>query len=391
MKKVPFYPADILIPGEGHENWSVIACDQFTSQPEYWNQVSSITEGSASAYHITFPEIYLGKGDEKRISEINFNMNEYLKNGVFKEYPDSMIFVERTLPSGKIRYGLVGCIDIDEYDYKKDKKPLIRATEGTVVERIPPRVKIRVDAPLELPHVMLLIDDPENTVILPLSTEKLECVYDFELMLGGGHIKGYLVPKNEQARIISALGRLERGENPLLFAVGDGNHSLATAKACYERTKEPAAKYVLCEVVNIHDPSLEFEPIYRVMFGVDPAEVIAGIKERFTAGEGSRAEYISKNESGDFYFDGLPAAVVQPFIDEYISSHPGASVDYIHGIEATRDLSRKENAVGFLFGGIDKSVLFSSVEKNGALPRKTFSMGEAESKRYYMEARRIKS
>jgi Uncharacterized conserved protein len=387
---VPFKSADILIPKNNHDKWAVIACDQFTSDHEYWNKASDIVGNTPSTLNIILPEIYLEDGDsEQRVININSKMNEYLGDDIFDIYPDSMIFVERTLPDGKIRYGIVGTVDLEAYDYNKGATSLIRATEGTVLDRIPPRVKIRKDAPIESPHIMVLIDDPLKTVIEPLKTADQKIVYDFELMLGGGHIRGKLIDKSAQTQIINALGNLCEGESdPLLFAMGDGNHSLATAKECYMTYRNPLNRYALVEIVNIHDDSLEFEPIYRVLFNADTADILSKMQ-----GDGHKYRYITSDGDGEITLpktSALPVGTLQNFIDDYIKANPQVKVDYIHGVDSVEKLAKEANTIGFVFDGMEKAELFPTVKQDGALPRKTFSMGEAVSKRYYMECRRIK-
>lgn len=414
-----FKSADILLPDFSScdgKRWAVIACDQHTGEPEYWESAKEIADGRPSTLELILPEVYLGES-ESRIPEINRKMDEYLKS-VLREKSGSMIYLERTLAGGAVRRGIVGCIDLEDYEYTKGATSLVRATEGTVLDRIPPRVAIRRGASVELPHVMVLIDDPEATVVEPFAsrTAELEVAYDFELMLGGGSIKGYYVDGAEQERINSALAalitpeaiRAKYGEEyePLLFAVGDGNHSLATAKALWEEVKAGLgdkdayhpARYALVEIVNLHDAALEFEPIYRVMMGVDPEDVLASLK--------AYASILSGNESAQrieyMYADGegvitverpalqLTVGTLQDFIDKYLPAHPGAEVDYIHGEDVTRALGEKPNSIGFIFDGMSKDQLFKTVICDGALPRKTFSMGHAEDKRYYLECRKIK-
>jgi len=390
MNNLPFKAADILLPKKDFEKWACVACDQFTSQPDYWEKAYDTVKDARSTLKIVLPEIYLEDGVDKRIANINENMHQYIDDGVFEVYKDALIYVERTLPDGTVRHGIVGAVDLDEYDFTPGAKPMIRPTEGTVLERIPPRVKIRKDAPLELPHVMLLIDDEKRTVIERLSSLDLPMVYDFDLLMGGGHIKGYLIDKNTQKVIFNSLSSLIEGQNePFLFAVGDGNHSLATAKVCHENEKSELSRYALCEIVNIHDESLVFEPIYRVMFGVDENELISGLKEIFKGGE-TPVEVITKNSSETLYTNGFPVGALQDYLDEYLKNHPNAKIDYIHGEDIARDLASKEGCVGFIFGGMQKSELFPIVSERGVLPRKSFSMGEAASKRYYLEARKIK-
>jgi len=390
--RLPFVPADILIPESDHHKWASIACDQFTSEPEYWEKAYEEVADAPSCLKITLPEVYLNDENvDERISEINRNMVEYLKSGILREYKDALILVERTISDGRVRRGIVGAFELDAYSYEPDSTPLIRTTEGTVLSRIPPRVKIRKDASLELPHVMILADDKQRTVIEQIDTTGLEVVYDFDLMLDGGHLKGYLLPKSEQERIFAALSALAYGigDDIMLFAVGDGNHSLATAKTCAPIIGTEQAKYALAELVNIHDDALDFEPIYRVMFGVDPDDVISEMKKVFAGATEKKVEYFTASEEGSFFVDGLESKVLQDFIDEYVKTHKGSEVDYIHGEDSLKQLAAKENAIGFIFSGINKDELFPYIRKNGPLPRKTFSMGEARDKRYYMEARKL--
>lgn len=389
MNRIPFYPADILIPKTGHEKWAVVACDQFTSQPEYWEEADRIVGDAPSALRLVLPEVYLSDEPERRIADINRTMREYCEHGLFERYPDSMIYVRRTLPDGSVRHGVMGCIDLEAYDYRPEKKAPIRATEGTVLERIPPRVAIRRDAPLELPHVMILIDDPENTVIGPLGNEPTEPLYDFDLMLGGGHLRGDRIGKAQQTRILQAIADLVKDQaDPFPFAVGDGNHSLATAKACYEQNPTEQNRYALVEVVNVHDSALVFEPIYRLMKGVDSADLIASA-QKFFGGGNRPVTVICGTKEQTLYTDGFPVGEVQTFVNAYLAEHPEVSVDYIHGEDVLRRLAAEPDCVGFLFEGMEKGELFPVVARDGALPRKTFSMGEAQSKRYYMEAREI--
>lgn len=390
---IPFGPAEILLPTKPTEAWPVVACDQYTSEPEYWETVEKLSGGCPSAYHLVLPELYLKEeGVEKRIEKINREMKACLDDGILQTYSDAMILVERRLADGRTRWGIVGAAELADYDYVPGTHALIRATEGTVTERIPPRIAIRKDAPLELPHVMLLIDDPNGTVIEPLKSGKTAPIYDLELMQNGGHIRGYLLSSAQQASILEALTALCGGqEDPMPFAVGDGNHSLATAKACAALDPEnPLAQRALVEVVNIHDPALDFEPIYRVLLGVDPSDVIRAAEGFFPDASGKEVTVLAGEERRAFYASGLVSEAVQAFVDRYLASHPEAEVDYIHGEDVVKTLSAQENAVGFLFPGISKSELFPYVREHGALPRKTFSMGEAHDKRYYLEARKIK-
>ncbi len=417
-----FLPANILLPDFSKVDgtkWSVVACDQYTSEPEYWSEADDIVGSSPSTLRITLPEVFLDE-TEKRVPLINAEMEKYLKE-VLVNSRESFIYLERTQANGKMRRGLIGMVDLDEYDFNKGSTSLIRATEGTVLSRIPPRVKIRKDAPIELPHVLMLIDDPEKTVIEPLDAMKnsMEKAYDFDLMLNGGHVTAYFVDKKDEGRIADALETLISPEEmekkyggifaPLLFAVGDGNHSLATAKTCYEELKaeigaenaaKTPAKYALVELENLHDDTLEFEPIYRVVFGVDTNDIKKALCAYAKGLEGNEAPQkviaVTKDGNEELIFEHptaqLTVGTLQTFLDEYIKGHEGAEVDYIHGEDSLRKLSAKENgnAIGFLFDGMTKDQLFKTVICDGALPRKTFSMGHANDKRYYLECRKIK-
>ncbi len=398
MQNLCFKPADILIPEkESREKWSVVACDQYTSQPKYWESVEKTVADAKSTLRLVFPEIYLNDNDEERIKNINKNMNEYLKGGVFKEYKNALVYLERTTGENKTRCGIVGMVDLDSYEYKSGTDAKIRATEGTVIERIPPRVKIRENAPLELPHIMLLYNDAEDKVMKAVN--KGEKLYDFELMENGGHSSGWLVADNNA--VLKALEVLD-GENGMLFAVGDGNHSLATAKTCWENIKSTSeyredhpARYALVEIVNIHDNALFFEPIHRIITKVDEEKLVNELNKTFDISEtdGQKVTLVLKGEKKDLYIKNpiteLAVGTIQSFLDKYLSENEG-EIDYIHGEDVVLDLSMTENSVGFLLPAIDKSDFFAGIEKDGSLPRKTFSMGEAFEKRYYFEARRIK-
>ena len=417
-----FSPANILIPsGERCDltAWSVVACDQYTSEPKYWEKAEKTVGDRPSSLRITFPEIYLGReGKEQRINAINSTMESYLAQGIFEEYPDSFIYTERTLAGGGVRKGLIGRIDLEAYDYSKGSQSPVRATEGTVLERIPPRVAIRKDAALEIPHIMLLIDDPKRTVIEPVARKKneLEKIYDFDLMLDGGHIEGYLA-SSEAGNIGEALTALADKESfekrynvsdkgVLLFAVGDGNHSLATAKECFERIKatlpreqweKHPARYALVEVVNLHDSSLGFEPIHRVVFEVNTNHLLQELTRyydvSFDETDGQSFSYITATGEGSMKINNpssnLTVGSLQNFLDWYVGRF-GGRIDYIHGDEVVRALSANLGTIGFLLPNISKAELFPTVILDGALPRKTFSMGHANDKRFYLEARKIK-
>lgn len=419
--KIPFKKANILLPKDADmHKWSVVACDQYTSEPKYWEEVENIVGDAPSTLKITLPEIYLERENvSERIQKINDEMDNLLNTNFFKTLSNSLVYLERTCSDGKVRKGIVGMVDLEDYSYEKGSQTLIRATEGTVLERIPPRVRVRENAKLELPHVMLLIDDEKKEIIEGL-TDKVsseDLVYDFDLMQNGGHIKGYKIPDNLTDAVFAGLEKLADKDNfeakynvkdkgVLLFSVGDGNHSLATAKACYENLKKVLpkeeyenhpARYALVEVVNLHSDALEFEPIHRVVFGVEPEKMIKEFKKFYdistTAGEGQKIEYVYKDHSETLYIknpkSNLAVGSLQIFIDEYIKSN-GGKVDYIHGDDVTKKLGSEPGNIGFLLPNMKKTDLFKTVILDGALPRKTFSMGHSYDKRYYLEARKIK-
>lgn len=420
---LPFHPADILLPqGDDLSLWSVVACDQYTSQPEYWQRVEERVGKAPSALRLILPESCLeGPGLETDIMEINQTMTLYLRENIFKKYPQSLIYVERTLGSGKVRRGLVGMVDLEQYDYESGSSAMIRATEGTVLSRIPPRVAVRKHAPIELPHVMLLCDDPDRTLIEPLGkqTGEMQSLYDFELMEGGGHIRGWrlgALQVNRVARALSALAdpaafnaRYGTVDQPvMLFAVGDGNHSLATAKECYERRKrltrpeqwpDLPSRYALVELDNLHDDSLEFQPIHRLLTNLDPKELIGGLLSSYPgAFEGEGDGHVLRYFYG--YTEGavtvphptaqLPVGTLQNFLDQWLRTHSGADIDYIHGGDVARQLAARPRSIAFLLPAMAKEQLFPTIIHDGVLPLKTFSMGEARDKRFYLEARKIR-
>ena len=417
-----FSPADVLLPQNcAYGKWSVVACDQYTSQPEYWQRVEETVGAAPSALRLILPESCLdGPNVETDIVEVNNTMTRYLREGCFRELPESLIYVERRLSNGRLRRGLVGKVDLEQYDYEPGAAAQVRATEGTVLSRIPPRVAVRKNAPLELPHVMLLTDDPDKTVIEPLTARKgdFEALYDFELMEHGGRVSGWRLDRAAAEQVAAALRALAdpaafnarygtQDEPVLLFAVGDGNHSLATAKECYERQKrltspdqwtDLPARYALCELVNLHDASLEFEPIHRVAFGVEPEALLEALLEAYPGaysgeGEGHVLRYVHADGCGAVTVPHpqaqLEVGTLQSFLDEYTRPH-GGRVDYIHGAGVTRELSLKPGNLGFLLPAMGKQQLFPTVIHDGVLPRKTFSMGEAHDKRFYLEARKIR-
>ncbi len=397
MEHFGLKPADILLPKGKFEKFSVIACDQYTSEPDYWEKVNEITKDEVSARHIILPEIYLNRDVDKQIESINRTMQKYIDNEEFTEHKNAVIYVERTQSDNKIRHGLVGLVDLEDYDYSKGSKKLIRATEQTVLERIPPRVKIRKDAPLELPHIMLLIDDPDNTVIKPVTEQKerFEKAYDFDLMMNAGHIVGYFTDESAQSAISDALSALvEKSDDKFLFAVGDGNHSLATAKECYKQNPTEKSRYALVEVVNIHDDALQFEPIYRVLFNVDYKDVLDYLKANAPAGENNQ-DFVCVHDGIDEELtlgalSKLPVGTLQKLLDDYVAKNDGVSIDYIHGISSVREICKQKATLGFIFDGMKKDELFPAIKQDGSLPRKTFSMGHADDKRFYVEARKIK-
>ena len=417
-----FKPANILVPNEKNDmsSWSVVACDQYTSEPEYWEDVKEIVGDKVSSLNMILPEVYLERDDiDSKITNIHSTMNEYLSSDVFEEYKDSYIYIERTQSDGKIRKGLVGMIDLEEYDYSKGSTSSVRATEATVVERIPPRIKVRRGASLELPHIMILIDDENKTVVEPVGEDKdsMKKLYDFCLMKNGGNIKGYLVNENKKDEIDAALTALGDSKTfnkkyglsdapVLLYAMGDGNHSLATAKAYYEELKAQnpekdmtshPARYALVEIVNLHSDALQFEAIHRIVTDVDSEDLLSVLKEKLALvnkdnGSGQSFTYVRKGEKKTLYvgnkLSNLTVGSLQTVLDEYIKSK-GGKVDYIHGINVLENLAQENNSIGFILPDMLKSELFSTVIKDGALPRKTFSMGHAEDKRFYIECRKI--
>ena len=416
-----FSPADILLPRKADMGkWAVVACDQFTSEPEYWKAVENTVGEAPSTLRLILPEAHLNAPDvDKRIADINANMKRYLDEGIFKTMRGSFIYTERTQSDGSIRHGLIGKVDLECYDFTPGSGALIRATEGTVLDRIPPRVRVRKDAPIELPHIMVLIDDPEKTVIEPLTAGKggMRLLYDFDLMQNGGHIRGWLVDPASKLRIAAALAALAspevqeakyglKGAAPLLYAMGDGNHSLATAKRCYEdlkaadpeAAKNSPARYALVELVNNHDDALVFEPIHRVLFDTDPEAVLKALKAYYPGaydgeGKGHVLRYCYEGREGAVTVPDptvqLPVGTLQNFLDAYKKDHR-FGIDYIHGDDTVRRLAAKPGAMGFFLPPMGKEQLFKTVMADGVLPRKTFSMGHAQDKRYYLEARKIK-
>lgn len=421
-------------PGIDLKKWAVVACDQYTAQPDYWEKVANFVGEAPSTLKLIFPEVYLNAADApQRIAAIQATMRTYLAEDILEPH-QGMVYVERTV-DGKTRHGLMLCLDLEQYDYRKGTTSLIRPTEGTIIERIAPRVQIRQNAVLELPHILVLIDDPDQTVIEPIARQKiaLKQLYQTELMFAGGFLEGYALDPTLEEQVFTALETLAQPrvfarrygvgeETPvLLFAVGDGNHSLATAKAVWEQLKPQAsqdhpARYALVEIENVHDTGILFEPIHRLLFGLRQ-DLSLALKERF--GENlnlqsvqSREEMVQRVQQGqagrqtvglilggenptfavaefERPASNLAVGTLQAFLDRFLSQNGAESIDYIHGEDVLIQLSSSPGRVGFYLPAMSKHALFETVIRDGVLPRKTFSMGEAHEKRYYMEARRI--
>lgn len=426
-------------PGLDLERWAVVACDQYTSEPAYWQRVEGFVGDAPSTLHLTFPEVYLEAADAAaRIGRIQQAMRDYERRGLFVGH-DGAVLVERTV-DGRTRRGLMLELDLEHYDFSATSTSLIRPTEGTIVARLAPRIAVRRGAPLELPHILVLIDDPAGTVIEPVAAARasLARLYDTDLMEGGGHVAGYAVGAVHGARIVEALGALAApsvfearhgvpaGTPPLLFAMGDGNHSLATAKSIWDELKASAgpdhpARFALAEVVNLHDPALHFAPIHRVLFGVraDPrgalAEAFGGrlllTETTDAAAMRARVQAVHDADRGQgrrqafgvvgpgprctvAEIDAPPATLavgsLQPVLDRLLAQGGAASIDYVHGDDVVERLGQQAGCTGFHLAGLGKHELLTRVVREGPLPRKTFSMGEAHEKRFYMEARRIR-
>jgi uncharacterized protein (DUF1015 family) len=432
--------SSVLLPGQNidMQRWSVIACDQYTSEPGYWEDVDNFVGNSPSTLRLIFPEVYLESETEDqkaiRIKNINDNMTLYLNDNVLYEHKDAVFLVERVFSNGNTRHGLIMSVDLERYDFNKGSQSLIRATEGTIIERLPPRIRIRENAQLELPHIMLLIDDAEKTVIEPLVSKasSFSQVYSFELMKQSGSIKGWKInDENVIEDLAAALLKLadkedfktryglkDDNQDVLLFAVGDGNHSLATAKACWENLKKTLtseelqdhpARYALVEIVNVHDNGLVFEPIHRVVFNVEHEHLLdsfvsyykdRGCNVRIEKGSGKpessghAIKYVSSEGYGYLIVEcplyNIDVGTLQNFLDDYLKKNPQANIDYIHGEEITDKLGKQPGNIGFFLSKMDKNELFKTVILDCTLPRKTFSMGEASEKRFYLEARKIR-
>ncbi len=421
--KTYFSGADILLPAADTDmtKWSVVACDQFTSQPEYWESTAAFIENAPSTLNFILPECFLESVTPDDIHAIQTKMKTMLSEDFFQLHDNVLIYVERTDNAGKMRAGLVGKIDLEEYDYHADSISKIRPTEATIIERIPPRMKVRQGASLETPHIMLLIDDVMHTIIEPLGQmcDTLQVAYDFPLMNGGGHIKGYFVQGECRDNVLLALHHLcdetlffEKynmpDKAPVFFATGDGNHSLATAKACYEHLKRTypdqdlsnhPARYALVELVNLHSPALEFEPIHRIVTSVDAncllqdmMNVLGLIPATMDTEQLQQIGIVMNGNVNTFAItrptSKIAVGSLQHYLDDFLNKYSG-EIDYIHGDDVLCDLTKRENCIGFLLPTPQKADLFPSVISDGALPRKTFSMGHAEDKRYYLECRKI--
>ena len=414
----PFKKADFLIPKDADlQKWAVIACDQYTSEPEYWNNAREARGDAPSALNLILPEAELAEADlGKKAGEIRRRFSEYLGGDLMAEYPDCYIYVERALKNGKIRCGILGAVDLEQYEPSRYAETLVRPSEETVFERVPPRVTVREKSPAEVSHLVLFADDAEKQLIEPLAAKKaaFEKLYDFDLPEHGGHIAGWKLPEEEAKRIDGILSAMAEKKYvsdkygtdpdapPLLLVVADGNHSLAAAKEAYEKLKgkltdaeaaEHPARYAMAELINIHSDAFEFEPIYRVVKGVDVEKFLDVLRgETATSGDGQKVTFRYAGGQGEAVFtepsSAVTAGTLQRFIDNYIEDYGEGSCDYIHGEEELKALCKEDGAVGFIFGGISKEGLFRDIISGGILPRKSFSIGAADDKRFYLEARR---
>lgn len=392
-----FTPADMLLPRvDDMTKWSCIACDQFTAEPEYWREAERIVGSEPSTLRLMLPEAWLGVRDSAaETRKIYAAMKDYVNRGIFRTVEQSFIYVERTLPSGAVRRGLVGKLDLECYDWAPGSATPVRATEGTVESRLPARVEVRRGATLEMPHIMVFIDDPENAVIP--SAAGGEALYDFELMLGGGHIRGSRVTGEAAERLTAAL---EAPEGSVRFAMGDGNHSLAAAKRCWEQIKRNLpeseletypARYALAEIVNIHDEAVTFEPIHRVLLETAPRGFIEEAAARLPRGKGQAVTLLAGKREMEIE-TGMPLGALVALVDELLGDwrrEHGGEPDYIHGDEEARALGGKPSSVGVLLPRLEKAELFPYITEHGPYPKKSFSIGHARDKRYYLECRAI--
>ncbi len=394
-------PIDILLPRNADLNkWAVVACDQFTSQEDYWKSLDSLVGDGQSTLRLIYPEVYLGEENgDARISDIHTQMARYLRDGVFEKYKNTFILVKRQTPFGNVRWGIVVGLDLDCYCFTHPSHAQVRSTEDVVMDRIPPRLKIRRGAPLELPHVIILIDDGKKCVIEKLRENANDVVYDFDLNMGGGHVTGYRVNADEAVALFEnyAADKLSQGKD-FLFAVGDGNHSLASAQAYWneikptlteEQRKTHPARFALCEVENLYDDGIKFEPIHRFVFGAD-RRLIDMLAEK-VGGDATVNAYLG----GEKIALGVPQnsaeaiSAVQAVVEEFVKNNVGCKADYIHGEDNLLSVASQNSGVAIVMPPMRKEELFSYVEAHGALCKKTFSMGEAQEKRYYIEAKRI--
>ena len=392
-----FTPADMLLPRvDDMTKWSCIACDQFTAEPEYWREAERIVGSEPSTLRLMLPEAWLGVRDSAaETRKIYAAMKDYVNRGIFRTVEDSFVYVERTLPSGAVRRGLVGKLDLECYDWAPGSATPVRATEGTVESRLPARVEVRRGATLEMPHIMVFIDDPENAVIP--SAAGGEALYDFELMLGGGHIRGSRVTGEAAERLTAAL---EAPEGSVRFAMGDGNHSLAAAKRCWEQIKRNLpeselethpARYALAEIVNIHDEAVTFEPIHRVLLETVPRGFIEEAAARLPRGKGQAVTLLAGRREMEIE-TGMPLGALVALVDELLGDwrrEHGGEPDYIHGDEDARALGGRPSSVGVLLPRLEKAELFPYITEHGPYPKKSFSIGHARDKRYYLECRAI--
>ena len=410
-----FLPGEVLLPQvENLEKWSVIACDQFTADPAYWERVSAYVGDAPSTLRLMLPEAWLGRPDRSELeASIIENMNGYLARGLFRALPDSFLYLERTLSGGGLRRGILGLLDLEYYDYREDSCSPIHATEGLVLDRLPPRLRLRKEAALELPHLVVFCDDPAMAVMACAKACAGELLYDTPLMEGGGRVKAWRISGGGVARVraaLSALGekdylRLRYGETdaPVLYAVGDGNHSLATAKQVWEGLRDRLtpqerethpARFALAELVDLHEPDIEFEPIHRVLFRTDPGAFFAAAEAAFAPwkGRGRKVRFLTAAGELALTVDGTIGECIgfcEAFMEDYRRTH-GGTIDYIHGEAEAAALCRGEDRAGLLMPEMDKSDLVPSIIRSGPLPKKSFSIGPARDKRYYLECRRIR-
>jgi len=434
LRKLGMTTPEILLPKEGTDltKWTVIACDQYTSEKEYWEKAADFTSGVPSTLNLIFPECFLAdEGGDQRIASITNAMNSYIQGDVFGPPINGFILVKRDAPGVETRWGLMTALDLDAYDFTPESASLIRATEGTILDRIPPRKRVRKDAPLELPHIMVLLDDPDGFVVEAAREKALASqkpVYDFDLMFDAGHLTGYGITQEDQLSSLAdgltalwerQVDKTPDGKSPLLYAVGDGNHSLATAKSIWEDIKPTLSdaerenhpsRFALIELVNLYDAGITFEPIHRILFETDGKKALEDMITAlgsFTSMDSETAvSQAVKSAPGSAPVVGvsygniqgiitlkdkksLPTGQVQDWIDPYITAGGAGEVDYIHGDDSTFALSRKEKCFGILLPAIGKDSFFDVIVDQGAYPRKTFSMGEAHEKRFYLEARKI--